>query len=148
MGHERKWKSAMMKALRLGLLSAALGAAWVGSLGAQAAPERLELTMKLLPEKAADAAQIIHQIQLPPAAETPPAAGRPTEPPGAEHGQGQGQETAAEAREQGREFGQSVAEQARENRENKGRGEDPPGRPENPGPPDNVPGPPATPGRP
>jgi hypothetical protein len=138
----------MNKAVQLGLLAAAL-AATAGPVSAQAPPERLELTMKLLPENAADAADIVHQIQLPPAAESPPAAGQPSgEPPGAEHGQGQGLETAAEARERGREFGQSVAEQARENRENKGRGEDPPGRPENPGPPDNVPGPPSDPGKP
>jgi hypothetical protein len=118
--------------------------------------ERLELTMALLPEDAVDAEVITRRIELPPAA--PDAAAnsqRPAEPPGQANGQGPGLDTAAEARERGREFGQNVAAQARENRENAGRGDDPPGPPENPpGPPIDVPsppgngGPPDNPGRP
>ena len=116
------------------------------------ARERLEVTMTLLPEHAENAAQVIQRIiDLPP----PPAeqAGgngqKPDELPGADHGQGEGLETAAEARERGREFGQDVAADARENRENAGRGDDPPGPPETPpGPPDNLPTPPSNPGRP
>jgi hypothetical protein len=108
--------------------------------------------MTLLPEQAENAAQVIQRIiDLPPPAA--PQAGengqKPDELPGLEHGQGQGLETAAEARELGREFGQDVAADARENRENAGRGDDPPGPPENPpGPPGNLPTPPANPGRP
>jgi hypothetical protein len=57
-----------------------------------------------------------------------------------------GRQDAAEARGRGRDFGQEVAEQARENRENAGRGNGPPERPDQPGPPDNPPGnPPGTP---
>src|SRR6185503_17936859 len=98
-----------------------------------------------------DAVEITRRIELPP----PPAPAeqqpgdngkRPDEPPGLEHGRGKGLENAAEARERGREFGQDVAAEARENRENAGRGNDPPGRPENPGrPPDDRPTPPSNP---
>lgn len=116
------------------------------------ARERLEITLTLLPEQAENAAQVIQRIiDLPP----PPAdpandnGGKPEELPGLEHGQGQGLETAAEARELGREFGQDVAADARENRENAGRGDDPPGPPEEtPGPPADLPTPPTNPGRP
>jgi hypothetical protein len=105
---------------------------------------RLELTMALLPENAVDAEVIMSRIELPPAAGQGAANGqRPDELPGLENGQGEGLETATEARERGREFGQDVAEQARENRDNAGRGDDPPGPPEDlppTSPPVDVPG--------
>jgi hypothetical protein len=125
------------------------------------AVEQLEITMTLLPEQAENASQVIQRIiELPPPPATPTGEnGRGAEDaPGAERGRGEGLETAAEARERGREFGQSVAADARENRENAGRGAEPPGRPEDlpgggppvdpPGPPIDPPGPPQNPGRP
>jgi hypothetical protein len=131
----------------------ALAAASAGSANAQEserAIERLELTMTLLPEQAQDAAQITRRIELPRAAtQGSENAQQPEELPGIENGRGEGLETAAEARERGREFGQDVAADARENRENAGRGENPPGPPENPpGAPTDRPGPPENPGRP
>jgi hypothetical protein len=102
--------------------------------------------MTLLPENAVDASAITRRIELPPAAA---AAERPADLPGLDNGRGQGLETAAAARERGREFGQDVAEQARENRDNAGRGDDPPGPPTDlPGPRDDVGGPLDIPGRP
>jgi hypothetical protein len=103
--------------------------------------ERLEITMELLPAQAVGPEEITRRIELPPAANQGNTGDQPpAELPGLENGNGQGLETATEARERGREFGQDVAEQARENRENAGRGDDPPGPPEDP------PGPPADPG--
>jgi hypothetical protein len=120
--------------------------------GLTKAAERLEITMTLLPDKAADAAEITRHIELPSAPGPTAADGkRPDELPGAEHGRGDGLEKAAEARELGRQFGQDTAEQARENRENAGRGDDhPTGPPADlpvtpPGPPDTVPTPPQKP---
>ena len=116
------------------------------------AVERLEVTMTLLPEQAENAAQVIQRIiDLPPprAPEAGDNGQKPDEPPGRENGRGLGQDAAAEARERGREFGLDVAADARENRENAGRGDDPPGPPENPpGRPDDLPTPPGNPGRP
>jgi hypothetical protein len=143
-----------MKGLTYTGLALAAACAWgTNAQENERARERLEITMTLLPEQAENAAQVIQRIvELPP----PPAeqadgnnGRKPEELPGLEHGSGEGLETAAEARERGREFGQDVAADARENRENAGRGGDPPGPPETPpGPPDGVPGPPANPGRP
>jgi hypothetical protein len=107
--------------------------------------ERLEITLTLLPEQAENAAQVIQRIidlPPPPAEQASDNGQKPDELPGLEHGQGEGLETAAEARELGREFGQDVAADARENRENAGRGDDPPG------PPADLPTPPINPGRP
>lgn len=114
--------------------------------------ERLEITMTLLPEQAENAARVIQRIidlPPPPAEQASDNGQRPEELPGLEHGQGAGLETAVEAREGGREFGQDVAADARDNRENAGRGDDPPGPPDEiPGPPGNLPTPPTNPGRP
>ena len=131
----------------------ALAVATAGRAAAQEnerATERLDLTMTLLPEQARDAAEITRRIELPPA---PPAAGengaKPDQPPAQENGQGQGRDTAAEARERGREFGQDVAAEARDNRENAGRGADPPGPPATPpGQQPDRPVPPGNPNRP
>ncbi len=98
--------------------------------------ERLEVTMALLPENAADAADVTRRIELPPANRSAAGDKPPAEIPGAENGDGKGLETAAEARERGREFGQDVAEQARENRENASHGDGPPEVP--PGPPSDA----------
>jgi hypothetical protein len=133
--------------------------AWGADAQSERAIERLEITMTLLPEQAENAAQVIQRIiDLPPpradqandnSDQADDNSQAPDELPGLEHGQGQGLETAVEAREAGREFGQDVAADARENRENAGRGDDPPGPPETPpGPPDDLPTPPANPGRP
>jgi len=142
----------MMTLPRVIAVAALAGLFAVASTAQELARERLELTMELLPENAIDAQVITRRIELPPAAE-PGSGQRPAElpgPPNAENGQGR--ETAAEARERGRDFGQDVAEQARENRDNAGRGDDPPGPPEDlPGPPADVPGAPGDnvpPGRP
>ena len=114
--------------------------------------ERLQITMTLLPEQAENAARVIQRIidlPPPPAEQASDNGQRPEELPGLEHGQGEGLETAVEAREGGREFGQDVAADARDNRENAGRGDDPPGPPDDiPGPPGNLPTPPTNPGRP
>ena len=115
----------------------------------QRTPQRLEITMTLLPEKARDATEITRKIELPAVGQSKTDGKPPAEVPGAEHGKGQGLDTAAEARERGREFGQAVAEQARDNRENAGRRDDHPSgpptdlpvTPRNGGPPDKVPGP-------
>lgn len=123
------------------------------------ASERLEITLTLLPEQAENAAQVIQRIIDLPPPPTDPAndnGQKPEELPGIENGQGEGLDTAAEARERGRDFGQDVAADARENRENAGRGDDPPGPPETPpgppetppGPPNDLPTPPTNPGRP
>ena len=104
--------------------------------------ENLDLTMKLLPEGAKDAAPITRQIELPAVPPQGTGTGRGAsdgKPP--LDGPGAGQDTAAEARERGREFGQDVAQQARDSRENAGRRPDV----QPPGPPDNLPGPPSTP---
>jgi hypothetical protein len=143
-----------MNAKGLTWIGLALATAYACGAGAQSerAIERLEITMTLLPEQAENAAQVIQRvIDLPPprAPEAGDNGQKPDEPPGRGNGRGQGLETAAEARERGREFGQDVAADARENRENAGRGDDPPGPPETPpGPPDNLPTPPDNPGRP
>lgn len=139
---------------RTPLLALAIAASAAGIVDAQEserAAERLELTMTLLPEEAKDAVEITRRIELPapPAAPGAKEGQRQEELPGLDNGRGQGLETAAEARERGREFGQDIAAEARENRENAGRGDDPPGRPENlPGPPADRPTPPASSGRP
>jgi hypothetical protein len=132
----------------------ALAASWpvaAQEKGLARAAERLEITMTLLPDKAADAADITRHIELPSAPGPTAADGkRPDEIPGAEHGKGQGLETAAEARALGQQFGQDVAHQAQDNRENAGRGDDHPSGPPvdvpvtPPGPPD-VPTPPQKP---
>lgn len=113
-------------------------------------PDRLEVTMTLLPENAKDGREITRKIELPPAvAPTKPSDGKQSGSPAAA-GQGNGSdglEKAAEARERGREFGQDVADQARDNREKATRGKDSPNPPVdrpvgpgNGGPPDNTPG--------
>jgi hypothetical protein len=138
----------------LGLASLAARPTAAQEQGLTRAAERLEITMTLLPDKAADAAEITKHIELPSAPGPTAADGkRPDDVPGAEHGEGQGLDTANEARDRGREFGQEVAEQARENRENAGRGPDSPGppvdlpvTPGNGGPPDTLPVP--APGKP
>ena len=131
----------------------AAGCAWgAGAQENENAIERLEITLTLLPEQAENAAQVIQRIidlPPPPAPQASDNTQQPDELPGLEHGQGQGLETAVEAREGGREFGQDVAADARDNRENAGRGDDPPGPPEElPGPPADLPTPPTDPGRP
>ena len=117
----------------IGLVLAVASAGATTAQENERATERLELTMTLLPEQARDAAEITRRIELPPAPAPAATEGaKPDEPPGQENGQGQGRDTAAEARERGREFGQDVAAEARDNRENAGRGADPPGPPETP----------------
>lgn len=112
--------------------------------------DRLDVTMALLPETAADTASVARRIELPPANRGAAGDGKPPADAGAPvDSVGQGRETAAEARERGRDFGQDVAEQARENRENAGKSEDEHGRPDaTPTPPNDVPGGPGTGGRP
>ena len=144
----------MKTLLRMTVIAALLTGFITASVNAQErALERLEITMALLPENAVGPEAIISRIELPPAAGAE--GQRPEELPGLQNGQGKGLETATEARERGRELGQDVAEQARENRDNAGRGDDPPGPPDDlPGPPADVPGapgnggPPIAPGRP
>lgn len=145
----------MKTLLRMTVTAALLTGFMAASVNAQErALERLEITMALLPENAVGPEAIISRIELPPAAEQGADGQRPEELPGLTNGQGEGLETAAEARDRGRELGQDVAEQARENRDNAGRGDDPPGPPADvPAPPADVPGnsgPPADPpgGRP
>jgi hypothetical protein len=142
------FKSTIFTLTVVGLASLAARPVAAQEQGLTRAAERLEITMTLLPDKAADAADITKHIELPSAPGPAAAAGkRPDDLPGAEHGKGEGLDTASEARERGREFGQEVAEQARQNRENAGRGPDsPPGPPAdlpvtpgNGGPPDTVP---------
>jgi hypothetical protein len=125
----------------------ALAAGSAGAVHAQPnehAIERLEVTLTLLPPQADSAAQAIQRIiELPPPAVEVGDGQQPEDLPGLEHGRGDGLETAVEAIEGGRDFGADAAAAARENRENAGRGEDPPGPPENlPGPPEDLPGPP------
>ena len=140
----------MKTLLRITVIAALLTAASVNA--QERALERLEITMALLPENAVGPEVIISRIELPPAAEQGADGQPPEELPGLTNGQGKGLESATEARERGRELGQDVAEQARENRDNAGRGDDPPGPPEDlPGPPADVPGAPGDnvpPGRP
>lgn len=146
----------MITLLRVVGVAALAGFFAVSANAQERAIERLELTMALLPEDAVDADVITRRIELPPAAPVDAAnSQRSAEPPGQANGRDAGLDTAAEARERGREFGQDVAAQARENRENAGRGDDPPGPPQDlPGPPTDVPsppgngGPPDNPGRP
>lgn len=138
----------MKTLLRITVTAALLTGFIAASANAQErALERLEITMALLPENAVGPEVIISRIELPPAADQGGANGqRPEELPGATNGQGKGLETATEARERGRELGQDVAEQARENRDNAGRGDDPPGPPDDlPGPPADLPGAPGSP---
>ncbi len=123
----------------LAVCAAALVPAWFAGAQESAreqALERLEVTMALLPENAADDDTVTRRIELPPANREAASDKPPVEIPGAENGDGKGLDTAAEARERGREFGQDVAEQARENRENAGHGNGPPESP--PGPPSDA----------
>lgn len=105
----------------------------------------LEVTMRLLPERAARPDEVTRTIILPSAA-------APVAVESSQHGLDRantvhesgteranergagaiGGDHAAEARERGRDFGQEVQDQARENRENAERGSEEPDRPEQP----------------
>jgi hypothetical protein len=132
-----------------------VGAGVAQEAGRERALDRLEVTMALLPESAADAAGVARRIELPPANPSAAPEGRPNPEAGPPSNVlGQGRDTAEDARERRREFGRDVAEQARERRQNAGNGAEAPGRPDVPTRPTDVPvapgdgGRPETPGRP